>query len=85
MANVVARWEVNEVVVVNMTINHILTTVPNPELHRYFGPKKGRPSRTMVDRAPRRRMSIEVGQRVGITIMQESNDPFLAFDPERDV
>lgn len=39
----------------------------------------------MVNRAPRRRASVEVGRSAQIPILQESNDLFPTFDLERNV
>lgn len=43
IANAAARRDINKVDVVDMTMNHTVATLLDPEPRKYFGPIKSRP------------------------------------------
>lgn len=75
----------NDFNIVSTTLDVVMATLPDPKPQRYCSLEKDRPQHAMMDRTPRRKQKVELGQSSKTPPMPKSNVAFLAFDSERDI
>lgn len=80
-----ARRDRNDLDINTIALDVVMATLSDLAPQRYCGSKKGRLKHATVNKAPKTKRGVEVGQSSRTPPMLESNDAFLTFDPQCDV